>query len=197
MTISKSSYARVNGLNMYYEIHGEGQPLAQLHGALSAIGISFGTILPDLARERQVIAVEMQGHGHTADIDRPLRYEQLPDDTAALLTRMEIEPEHAVELFRLLGGGVAGNLAGLPRSQLAVLPVSWKSSCVDTKWVLSHDAPSRSPGLHTLAGDKDHPAQPVPIAETGWSGCCGSNTACAVGVLLRNSSKRGVWLKIS
>jgi pimeloyl-ACP methyl ester carboxylesterase len=63
MTMSKGSYAQVNGLNMYYEIHGEGQPLVLLHGALSAIGTSFGKLLPDLAKERQVLAVEMQGHG--------------------------------------------------------------------------------------------------------------------------------------
>jgi pimeloyl-ACP methyl ester carboxylesterase len=64
MARSKGSYAQVNGLNMYYEIHGEGQPLVLLHGALSAIGTSFGKLLPDLAKERQVIAVEMQGLGH-------------------------------------------------------------------------------------------------------------------------------------
>src|SRR5947208_16794509 len=88
MTLSKRSYALVNGLDMYYEMHGEGQPLVLLHGALSAIGTSFGKLLPDLAKERQIIAVEMQGHGHTADIDRPLRYEQLADDIAALLTQI-------------------------------------------------------------------------------------------------------------
>src|SRR6266581_2704014 len=105
MTMSKGSYAQVNGLNMYYEIHGEGLPLVLLHGALSAIGTSFGKLLPDLARERQVIAVEMQGHGHTADIDRPLRYEQLADDIAALLTQIGIEK---ADLFGWsLGAGVA------------------------------------------------------------------------------------------
>ena len=253
MTMSKRSYAKVNGLNMYYEIHGEGQPLVLLHGALSAIGTSFGKLLPDLARERRVIAVEMQGHGHTADIDRPLRYEQLADDIAALLTQIGIEkadlfgwslgagvalqtairhpevvrklvlasvtynsgglypellagienskpeylagtpfyeeytriapnpqdfsrlfakqqqldgeiqdwpveairaikaltlliigdsdiirPEHTVELFRLLDGGVAGDLVGLPRSQLAVLPGTTHVTLVDrAEWLVS------------------------------------------------------------
>ena len=253
MTLSKGSYTQVNGLNMYYEIHGEGQPLVLLHGALSAIGTSFGKLLPDLAKERQVIAVEMQGHGHTADIDRPLRYEQLADDIAALLTQLGLEqadlygwslgagvalqatirhpevvrklvlasvtynrdglypellagienakpehlagtpfyeeyasiaphpqdfprlfakqqqldseiqdwpvediraikaptlliigdadivrPEHTVELFRLLGGGVAGDLAGLPRSQLAVLPGTTHVTLVDRAgWLVS------------------------------------------------------------
>jgi pimeloyl-ACP methyl ester carboxylesterase len=231
------SYVSVNGLNMYYEIHGSGQPLVLLHGAFSAIGTSFGALLPDLAKTRQVIALEMQAHGHTADIDRPLSIEQMADDTAAALRQLGIEsadffgystgafialhvairhpdlvrklvlasvtynlsgvhpglmegladmkpemmfgspwheeymqiaprpedfatlfakktqmdrgikdlpaetikaikaptlliigdsdlvrPEHAVEMFRLLGGGVFGDMAGLPNSQLAVLP---------------------------------------------------------------------------
>jgi pimeloyl-ACP methyl ester carboxylesterase len=231
------SYATVNGLNMYYEIHGTGRPLVLLHGAFSAIGTSFGNVLPELAKTRQVIAFEMQAHGRTADIDRPLSMEQMADDTVAALQQLGIEhadffgfslgaaialqivirhpevvrklvlasvtynesgvhpglmdglaemkpemmhgspwheeymriaprpedfatlfakktqmdreiqdlpaeaieaidsptlliigdsdivrPEHAVEMFRLLGGGVMGDLAGLPASQLAVLP---------------------------------------------------------------------------
>lgn len=246
-------HASVNGLSMYYEIHGEGQPLVLLHGALSAIGTSFGKLLPDLAIHRKVIAVEMQGHGHTADIERPLRYEWLADDIAALLAQIGIEtadlfgwslgagvalqtamrhpervrklvlasvtynsgglypellagidlatpedlagtpfyeeytriaphpedfprlfarqqeldreqqnwpaeairaitapalliigdsdivrPEHTVELFRLLGGGVAGDLVGLPRSQLAVLPGTTHVTLVErASWLVS------------------------------------------------------------
>jgi pimeloyl-ACP methyl ester carboxylesterase len=234
----RSGYVAVNGLQMYYEIHGSGgTPLALIHGAFSAIGTSFEALLPGLARGRQVIAFELQGHGRTADIDRPLSPEQFADDVAAALqqlgvaqadlfgyslgasvalhvalrhpqlvrklvlasvsytlagihpglmdgmgemqpemmhgspwheeylriaprpedfprlfakkTAMDkgikdipaeaiqaitaptlliigdsdlIRPEHAVEMFRLLGGGVFGDMAGLPRSQLAVLP---------------------------------------------------------------------------
>jgi pimeloyl-ACP methyl ester carboxylesterase len=236
MTEHRGNYAEVNGLNMYYEIHGSGQPLVVLHGAYMTID-AMGEVVPELAKTRQVIAVELQGHGRTADIDRPLSYEQMADDTAALLRhlgteqadvfgysmggaaalqltirhpglvrklvvasasytsegahpemlemiptitpevfagspieeeylrtapnpedfptlvaklkRLDMEPfawpqedirsitaptllivgdsdairlEHAVELFRLLGGGVMGDLAGLPKSQLAVLP---------------------------------------------------------------------------
>jgi pimeloyl-ACP methyl ester carboxylesterase len=232
----QSGYASVNGLDMYYEIHGAGRPLVLLHGALMTIE-GFEQLLPSLAQSRQVIAIEQQAHGRTADIDRPFRYEQMADDTAALLSELDIEqadffgysmggaialqvairhpelvrklviaasaygpdgvypqmldnirklkpeefegspwldayasvapdpegwptllgkvrelvggfegwpaedirsieapalvivadsdvvrPEHAVELFRLLGGGVAGDLAALPRSQLAVIP---------------------------------------------------------------------------
>ncbi|HEU0042491.1 MAG TPA: alpha/beta hydrolase [Jiangellaceae bacterium] len=86
----RSGYAPVNGLNVYYEIHGTGQPLVLLHGAFSAIGTSFGKVLPDLAETRQVIALEMQAHGRTADIDRPLSLEQMADDTAAVLRHLGI-----------------------------------------------------------------------------------------------------------
>src|SRR5262245_58371573 len=90
-TTVKSGYAEVNGLKMYYEIHGAGQPLVLLHGAFSAIGTSFGALLPELARSRQVIAFEMQAHGRTADIDRPLSLEQMADDTAAALQQLGID----------------------------------------------------------------------------------------------------------
>jgi pimeloyl-ACP methyl ester carboxylesterase len=233
------SYAPVNGLNLYYEIHGPdtGTPLVLLHGAFSAIGTSFGALIPALAASRQVIALELQGHGRTADIERPLSLEGMADDIAAALPQLGIDqadifgysmgagvalqvalrhpevvrklvfasatfnlsgihpglmegmadmtpemmfgspwhdeymriaphpdsfatlfakktqmdrniqdvpaeaiaaikaptlliigdsdlvrPEHAVEMFRLLGGGVFGDMAGLPNSQLAVLP---------------------------------------------------------------------------
>jgi pimeloyl-ACP methyl ester carboxylesterase len=247
------SYAEVNGLEMYYEIHGTGQPLVLLHGAFSAIGTSFGELLPQLAKTRQVIAFEMQAHGRTADIDRPLSIEQMADDTAAALRQFGIEeadffgysmgagvalhvairhpdvvrklvlasvtynssglhpglmeglenmrpedmvgspwheeytriapnpqgfatlfakktqmdretrdlpaeaieaikaptlliigdsdivrPEHAVEMFRLLGGGVMGDLAGLPNSQLAMLPGTTHVTLVHrAEWLVS------------------------------------------------------------
>src|SRR5919107_374821 len=254
---SYGNYAEVNGLNIYYEIHGTGQPLVLLHGAYMTID-AMGEVVPALAETRQVIAVELQGHGRTADIDRPLSYEQMADDTAALLLhlgieqadvfgysmgggvalqvairhpevvrklvvvsasytsdgmhpellemiptltpeafagspieeaylrtapnpddfptlvaklkRLDMEPfawppedvrgiaaptllivgdsdairlEHAVELFQLLGGGVMGDLAGLPKSQLAVLPgtthfVPPGSAVLDrVEWLLS------------------------------------------------------------
>jgi pimeloyl-ACP methyl ester carboxylesterase len=231
----QSGYAPVNGLQMYYEIHGQGEPLLLLHGAFGTVEL-WGPILETLAANRQVIAVELQGHGRTVDIDRPLTYEQLADDSAEFMRHLgvaqadvfgyslggitalglaienpdlvrklvvvgaiynnegyypeslaaiktltpemfagsppemsykavapdpegfpalvakvaalddafggwreadveaitspalivngdaDIRPEHAVQLFRLLGGGVAGDLVGLPRSRLAILP---------------------------------------------------------------------------
>ena len=78
--MSTQGYASVNGLQMYYEIHGEGQPLVLLHGAFSGIGTSFGKIIPGLSRSRKVVAFELQAHGRTADIDRPLTVEGMADD---------------------------------------------------------------------------------------------------------------------
>jgi pimeloyl-ACP methyl ester carboxylesterase len=88
---AQTGYVPVNGLNMYYEIHGTGQPLVLLHGAFSAIGTSFGQVLPELAKTRQVIAFELQGHGRTADIDRPLSLEGMAEDVAAALKELRIE----------------------------------------------------------------------------------------------------------
>jgi pimeloyl-ACP methyl ester carboxylesterase len=251
-----TGYAPVNGLQMYYEDHNAqagGRPLLLLHGNLSTIGIDFGGIIPSLSRNRRVIAVEQQAHGHTADIDRPLSSSIWADDTMALLrhlgigqadlfgyssgsdvamklainhpelvgklvlasagyrldglhpelmqnleglkpehlagshfeadyarvapnpgdwpkliekiNRMNAElpeytadqirdltaptmliigdsdivrPEHAVEMFRLLGGGVIGDLVGLPRSRLAILPGTTHVTLVQrTDWLAS------------------------------------------------------------
>lgn len=105
-----NSYASVNGLSLYYEIHGTGgQPLVLLHGAYMTIDSAFGKILPTLAATRQVIAVELQGHGRTADIDRPLTYEHMADDTAALLRELGIQ---SADIFGYsMGGGVALQVA--------------------------------------------------------------------------------------
>ena len=98
------SYASVNGLEMYYEIHGTGEPLVLLHGAYMTIN-AMGEVVPSLAKTRRIIAVELQGHGRTADIDRPLSYEQMADDTAALLRHIGIEE---ADIFGYsMGGGIA------------------------------------------------------------------------------------------
>jgi pimeloyl-ACP methyl ester carboxylesterase len=102
-------YASVNGLELYHEIHGTGPPLVLLHGAMATFETSFGGLLPSLAKTRQVIAVEQQAHGHTADVDRPLRYEQLADDTAALLRHLGIG---RADFFGWsMGAGIALQLA--------------------------------------------------------------------------------------
>ncbi|HYJ72736.1 MAG TPA: alpha/beta hydrolase [Actinomycetota bacterium] len=255
ISTNDSGYAPVNGLQMYYEVHGggSGRPLVLLHGNLSTIGVDFGGIIPSLAKGRQVIGVEQQAHGHTADIDRPLSIQNWTGDTVALLrhlgiaqadlfgyssgsavamqltldhpelvgrlvlasasyrldglhpglldnmselkpehlagtpferdyarvapnpgdwprliekiTQMDVglpqwsadevraiaaptmliigdsdivQPEHAVEMFRLLGGGVIGDLVGLPRARLAVLPGTTHVTLVQrTDWLSS------------------------------------------------------------
>lgn len=86
-----SGYAPVNGLNIYYEIRGAGRPLVLLHGGGSTIDTSFGGVLDDFAKTRQVIAFDQQGHGRTADVDRPFSFEQSADDTAALLRHLKVE----------------------------------------------------------------------------------------------------------
>jgi len=83
-------YATVNGLKMYYEIHGSGSPLVLIHGGGSTIQSNWARILPELAGNHQVIAVETQAHGHTPDIDRPYSFEQDADDVAALLKQLHI-----------------------------------------------------------------------------------------------------------
>ena len=83
-------YADVNGLDLYHEQHGEGFPLVLIHGGLTTIELSFGEVLPAFAEHRRVIAVELQGHGRTADVDRPLTYEGMADDAAALLGHLGV-----------------------------------------------------------------------------------------------------------
>jgi pimeloyl-ACP methyl ester carboxylesterase len=249
-TAVQSGYAPVNGVQMYYEIHGSGEPLLLLHGAYGTIDM-WGPILKGLAKDHQVIAVELQGHGHTADIDRPFSYDDFADDVAGLMDHLGIaqadvvgysmggmtalqlamrypdrvrklvvisgayrqdgyfpevlasiqeitpdvfagtpneeaylrnapnpedfpalvdrvkalvatefawpeaevsaiaaptllnyadsdviRPEHMVELFRLLGGGVPGDLTGLPKSQLAIIPGATHVSLVGEKSAL-------------------------------------------------------------
>ncbi|MBI1227602.1 MAG: alpha/beta fold hydrolase [Bacteroidetes bacterium] len=90
-TSSKNGYASVNGLKLYYEIHGSGMPLVLIHGGGSTIQTTFGRVLAEFAKTHQVIAVEMQAHGHTADINRPLSFQQDADDIAALLKELKIE----------------------------------------------------------------------------------------------------------
>ena len=98
------NYADVNGINLYYETHGSGRPLVLLHGGLGS-GEMFGPTLPKLAASHQVIAVDLQGHGRTADIDRPITAQNMADDIAALITHLGLEMPDVMGYS--LGGGVA------------------------------------------------------------------------------------------
>lgn len=101
---AKGGYASINGLNMYYEIHGVGKPLVLLHGGFGETGM-FGEVLTMLASGRQVIPVDLQGHGRTADIDRPLSFERMADDISVLIQQLGFE--QADVMGYSLGGGVA------------------------------------------------------------------------------------------
>jgi pimeloyl-ACP methyl ester carboxylesterase len=103
-TKGTGQYADVNGIRLYYETHGAGRPLILLHGGLGS-GEMFGPLLPALAAGHQVIAVDLQGHGRTADIDRPISPKLMGDDIAALITHLGLDKP---DLFGYsLGGGVA------------------------------------------------------------------------------------------
>ncbi|MGH7475832.1 MAG: alpha/beta fold hydrolase [Longimicrobiales bacterium] len=106
-----TGYAPVNGLSMYYEIHGNGsgEPLVLLHGSFMTISNNWTGWIAELSKTRKVIAVEMQGHGRTADIDRDFSYENLADDVAALLDFLEVP--RADLLGYSMGGGVAMQVA--------------------------------------------------------------------------------------
>lgn len=103
-TNGRGNYAQVNGIKLYYESQGTGRPLILLHGGLGAIEM-FGPNLPTLARGRQLIAVDLQGHGRTADIDRPLDVALMADDIAALIRHLKLERPDIMGYS--LGGGVA------------------------------------------------------------------------------------------
>jgi pimeloyl-ACP methyl ester carboxylesterase len=103
-TKGTGKYAEVNGINLYYETHGTGRPLILLHGGLGS-GEMFGPVLPMLAERHQVIAVDLQGHGRTADIDRPIDVRLMGGDIAALVDHLRLDKPDVVGYS--LGGGVA------------------------------------------------------------------------------------------
>lgn len=139
MEETKGNYANVNGLQFYYEVYGEGLPLLLLPGALSGIGTAFGKLIPVLAKHRQVIAVEFQGYGRTADIpERPLSYELLTDDVIELLRVLNI-PKIDI-LGYSTGAGVALQVAILRPDLIRKLVLA---SC-------SYKTSGRHPDLKTL-----------------------------------------------
>jgi pimeloyl-ACP methyl ester carboxylesterase len=112
---TSAGYVNVGALDVYYERHGHGASLVLLHGAMGTIDSCFAGLLPELAHQFEVIAVELQGHGRTRDIARPLTYEGMAGDMAALLEALEIARAHFVGYS--LGGAVALQLA-LDRPEL-------------------------------------------------------------------------------
>src|SRR6202789_310634 len=100
-----TGYAPVNGLKMYYEVHGSGEPVVLLHGAFMTITNNWDGWIGELSKTRKVIAVEMQGHGRTADIERDISSENLADDVAALLDHLKVPRADVIGYS--MGGGVA------------------------------------------------------------------------------------------
>src|SRR6266536_1286489 len=145
------TYASVNGLQLYYETHGSGRPLVLLHGGLLTIDLNFGPLLGPLAASRQVIAVELQGHGYTADTGRPMTIEALASDVLALLDHLGIDQ---ADLFGFsLGGLVACAVAlGAPAR-------------VDKLIVASADA-HRPPGRQSAPPGEDR--LPTPADFQAW-----------------------------
>jgi pimeloyl-ACP methyl ester carboxylesterase len=146
-------YALVNGIHLYYEIHGMGQPLILLHGG-AGTGEMFAPILPQLAAGRQVIAVDLQAHGRTADVDRPLSYEDMGNDIAALITHLGL-PKADVMGYSL-GGGAALQV-GLRHPQQVRRLVLVSTACKRQGWYPEVLAAMGSSGPEAAEGMKQTP----------------------------------------
>jgi pimeloyl-ACP methyl ester carboxylesterase len=107
--LAAGEYAPINGLRMYYEVQGSGRPLVLLHGGVCTIEVCIDKVRAPFVKSRRTIAVEQQGHGRTADIDRPLSYEQMAEDTAALLRQLKVKD---ADFFGYsMGGSIALRIA--------------------------------------------------------------------------------------
>lgn len=154
---AEADYADVNGLHMYYEIHGSARrdrpPLVLLHGAFGSIETDLAGLLSSLAEERRVIAVELQGHGRTGDIDRPLSYRALASDVAALLANLGIQQTDIYGYS--LGGGVALQLA-LDHPALV------------RKWIFAGGTGFGPDGLHEGILEAEEAMTPEDLDGTPW-----------------------------
>lgn len=122
-TGERNGFADVNGVHMYYELHGQGTPLLLLHGGMMTIDLNFAGLIPSLSRSHLVIGVEMQGHGRTGNIERPITLPALAEDIVGLLDHLDIDRAHV--FGHSMGGGVALELAiGHPTRVRSIVPVS-------------------------------------------------------------------------
>ena len=151
----RGGYAEVNGIRMYYETYGpeRGVPLVLLHGGGSTIDVTFGRILPFLARDRRVIAVEEQAHGRTSDRDSPVRFETSADDVAALLKHLKIEQ---ADIFGFSNGASVGMQVAI-RHPAAVRRLVFASSLTKKD--------GAQPQLWTLIQSADISNMPQPLKD--------------------------------
>jgi pimeloyl-ACP methyl ester carboxylesterase len=125
-----SGYAPVNGIKVYYEVFGEGRPLVLLHGAFYTIDMNWNQLIPELSKTRKVIAIEMQGHGHTPFSDRKLSHAALASDVEGVMDYLEIDSADVVGYS--MGGSVAYQFAvQSPKRlrKLVIISSAYKSSC--------------------------------------------------------------------
>ena len=124
-----SGYAPVNGIKVYYEVYGEGRPIVLLHGAFYTIGMNWGELIPELSKTRKVIAIELQGHGHTPYSDRKLDFPTLASDVEGVMSYLKIDSADVAGYS--MGGSVAYQLAiQSPKRvrKLVIISSTYKSS---------------------------------------------------------------------
>src|SRR5580698_4473853 len=124
-----SGYVPVNGIKVYYEVYGEGRPIVLLHGAFYTIGMNWGQLIPELSKTRKVIAIELQGHGHTPYSDRKLDFPTLASDVAGVMDHLKIDSADVAGFS--MGGSVAYQLTiQSPRRvrKLVIISSTYKSS---------------------------------------------------------------------
>ena len=147
------SYADVNGVSVYYEEHGSGRPLILLHGGLGAAGM-YAPILPMLAKDHRVIAVDLQAHGHTADVDRPLRYQTLGDDVDALIGHLGLAQ---ADLMGYSFGGLTALRTAIQHPQLVRRLVVVSVPCRRDGWYPESLAGMDQMGAHLAEPMKHSP----------------------------------------
>jgi pimeloyl-ACP methyl ester carboxylesterase len=157
LTPSTTGYAPVNGLRLCYETHGTGRPLILLHGSLGATGM-FAPILPALSEGRQVVAIDLQAHGRTADIDRPLSQERMADDVAALIRHLGLPGADVMGYS--MGGGVAMRTA-IQHPDLVRRLIVVSFACRSDGWY-----PEILTGMRQMTADSAEPMQQTPMYAT-------------------------------
>src|SRR6478735_9017444 len=126
---SNSGYAPVNGIKVYYEVYGEGRPLVLLHGAFYTIDMNWGQLIPELSKTRKVIAIELQGHGHSPFSDRKLDLTTLASDVEGVMNHLKVDSADVAGYS--MGGSVAYQFAiQFPKRlrKLVIISSTYKSS---------------------------------------------------------------------